>query len=184
MWDGTWNGGRHSQTSLILSICYSDRSGDNPRPLSNSPAATVAGPPSEPLTASFSGMSSEHAGEGTFTFGLTFSDEVTLSYKTLRDAALNERRRGAKGRARAAGQQPGVGDHGRAGVGRRGDDRVAGDDRLRRERRDLHRRRPAAVAFAVGDHRRSGGDLGGRRAGGRKRRGAAGLHGHVEPRDR
>ena len=91
MWDGTWNGGRHIQTSLTLSIGYSDiwRSVDNPRPLSNSPAATVAGPPSEPLTASFSGMPSEHAGEGTFTFGLTFSDEVTLSYKTLRAAALN-----------------------------------------------------------------------------------------------
>ena len=41
------------------------------------------------LTASFSGMPSEHAGEGTFTFGLTFSEEVTLSYKTLRDAVLN-----------------------------------------------------------------------------------------------
>ena len=57
MWDGTWNGGRHSQTSRTLSIGCSDswRSGDNPRPLSNSPAATVAGPPSEPLTASVSG---------------------------------------------------------------------------------------------------------------------------------
>ena len=52
MWDGTWNGGRHSQTSQTLSRGYSDiwRSGDNPRPLSNSPAATVVGPPSEPLT--------------------------------------------------------------------------------------------------------------------------------------
>ena len=91
MWDGTWNGGRHSQTSRTLSLGCSDswRSGDNPRPLSNSPAATVAGPPSEPLTASVSGMPSEHAGEGTFTFGLTFSDEGTLSDKTLRDAALN-----------------------------------------------------------------------------------------------
>ena len=41
------------------------------------------------LTARFENMPSEHAGEGTFTFGLTFSEEVTLSYKTLRDAALN-----------------------------------------------------------------------------------------------
>ena len=49
----------------------------------------MAGPPSEPLAASVSGMPSEHAGEGTFTFGLTFSDEVTLSDKTVRDAALN-----------------------------------------------------------------------------------------------
>ena len=63
--------------------------GDDPRPLSNSPSATVAGPPADPLTASFSGMPSEHAGEGTFTFGLTFSENVTLSYKTLRDAAFS-----------------------------------------------------------------------------------------------
>ena len=63
--------------------------GDDPRPLSNSPSATVAGPPADPLTASVSGMPSEHAGEGTFTFGLTFSENVTLSYKTLRDAAFS-----------------------------------------------------------------------------------------------
>ena len=60
---------------------------DNPRPLSNSPSATVAGPPDEPLTASFSGVPAEHTGD-TFTFGLTFSEEFDLSYRTLRDEAL------------------------------------------------------------------------------------------------
>ena len=46
----------------------------------------------KPLTASFSGMPSEHAGEGeTFTFGLTFSEEFGLSYKTLRDEAFDVR---------------------------------------------------------------------------------------------
>ena len=63
--------------------------GNDPRPLSNSPSATVAGPPSDPLTASFGGMPAEHAGEGTFTFGLTFSEEVELNYVTLRDAAFS-----------------------------------------------------------------------------------------------
>ena len=63
--------------------------GGDPRALSNGPSATVAGPPSEPLTASFSGMPAEHAGEGTFTFGLTFSENVELSYVTLRDAAFS-----------------------------------------------------------------------------------------------
>ena len=63
--------------------------GDTPRALTNSPSATVAGPPSEPLTASFSGVPGEHTGES-FTFGLTFSEDVAgLSYKTLRDAAFS-----------------------------------------------------------------------------------------------
>ena len=63
---------------------------DTPRALTNSPSATVAGPPSEPLTASFSGVPTEHTGEA-FTFGLTFSEDVAgLSYKTLRDLAFSE----------------------------------------------------------------------------------------------
>ena len=47
-----------------------------------------AGP--EPLTATFTDVPSEHRGEGeTFTFGLTFSEEFGLSYKTLRDEAFS-----------------------------------------------------------------------------------------------
>ena len=45
--------------------------------------------PSDPLTASFSGVPGEHTGES-FTFGLRFSEHVAgLSYKTLRDAAFS-----------------------------------------------------------------------------------------------
>ena len=40
-----------------------------------------------PLTASFSDMPASHAGEE-FTFGLAFSENVELSYATLRDTAL------------------------------------------------------------------------------------------------
>ena len=63
--------------------------GESPRPLGNSPSATVAGPPAEPLEASFSGMPAEHTGEA-FTFGLTFSEDLDgdFSYRTLRDAAF------------------------------------------------------------------------------------------------
>ena len=65
------------------------RGSENQRPLSNSPSAAVSGPPDEPLTASFSGVPAEHEGPGTtFTFGLTFSEEFDLSYRTLRDEAL------------------------------------------------------------------------------------------------
>ena len=45
--------------------------------------------PSDPLTASFSGVPGEHTGER-FTFGLRFSEHVAgLSYKTLRDSAFS-----------------------------------------------------------------------------------------------
>ena len=62
--------------------------GENRRQLSNSPSATVEGPPAEPLTASFD-MPGEHTGDD-FTFGLTFSEELDnyFSYRTLRDEAF------------------------------------------------------------------------------------------------
>ena len=62
--------------------------GDDPRPLSNSPSGTVAGPPTDPLTASFSDMPGEHTGDA-FTFRLTFSEEPAVSYRTLRDEAFD-----------------------------------------------------------------------------------------------
>ena len=63
---------------------------DDGRQLSNSPSATVEGPPAEPLTASFSGMPSEHDGAGTpFTFRLQFSEAPDVSYTVLRDEAFD-----------------------------------------------------------------------------------------------
>ena len=64
--------------------------GDDPQPLTNSPSATVDGPPSEPLTASFSGMPDEHDG-GAFTFDLTFSEDLKdgFSFRALRDHAFS-----------------------------------------------------------------------------------------------
>ena len=59
------------------------------RSLSAAVSATVAGPPTEPLTASFQDVPPSHDGEGTFTFGLQFSEDVAgLSYTTLRDDAF------------------------------------------------------------------------------------------------
>ncbi len=72
------------------------------RKLSQSVSATVAGPPTEPLTASFSGVPAEHDGEDAFTFTLTFSENVKeLSYRTLRDSALEV----TGGRVRKASRQ-------------------------------------------------------------------------------
>ena len=58
-------------------------------------------PAPTPLTATFSGVPAEHAGEGEeFTFGLTFSEEFSLSYLTLRDDGAFHVRGGEVRRAR------------------------------------------------------------------------------------
>ena len=62
--------------------------GDNPRQLTNSPSATVAGPPGEPLTASFANMPAEHDGSD-FTFDLSFSENVAAGYARIRDHAFS-----------------------------------------------------------------------------------------------
>ena len=64
---------------------------DHPVQLSNSPSATVAGPPgvsTVPVTASFSNMPAEHNG-GEFTFDLSFSENVNAGYARIRDHAFS-----------------------------------------------------------------------------------------------
>ncbi len=64
---------------------------DTPRALSNSPSATVAGPPgvsTVPVTASFGNMPAEHNGS-TFTFDLSFSENVKAGYARIRDHAFS-----------------------------------------------------------------------------------------------
>ena len=57
------------------------------RSLTGAVSATVAGP--GPLTAGFRDVPASHDGDGTFTFGLRFSEDVKdLSYVTLRDDAF------------------------------------------------------------------------------------------------
>ena len=63
---------------------------DHPVQLSNSPSATVAGPPgvsTVPVTARFSNMPAEHDGS-TFTFDLSFSENVAAGYARIRDHAF------------------------------------------------------------------------------------------------
>ena len=63
----------------------------NPVQLSNSPSATVAGPlddTPESLTASFGNMPAEHDGS-TFTFDLSFSENVAAGYARIRDHAFS-----------------------------------------------------------------------------------------------
>ena len=85
---------------------------DHPVQLSNSPSATVAGPPgvsTVPVTASFSNMPAEHDGS-TFTFDLSFSENVAAGYARIRDHAFSVN--GAtiqEGATEDPGQQPRTG---------------------------------------------------------------------------
>ena len=58
------------------------------RPLTAGLAALVAGPPAEPLTASFEGMPAEHGGEGGLHFRVAFSEDIGISYRSLREDAF------------------------------------------------------------------------------------------------
>ena len=74
--------------------------------LSNSPSATVAGPPPEPagqpLTASFSNVPDEHSGSDVY-FDLTFSEEPDVGYRDVQRAfrvsggSINRASRKSKG---------------------------------------------------------------------------------------
>ena len=66
--------------------------GENRRQLTNAPTATVAGPAMEtgpaPLTASFVGVPAEHDGESGFRFRVAFSENIGISYRSLREDAF------------------------------------------------------------------------------------------------
>ena len=70
---------------IKVRVSFTDDAG-NPESRTSAATDPVAAPP-EPLTASFGGVPAEHTGDE-FTFGLTFSEEFDLSYRTLRDEAL------------------------------------------------------------------------------------------------
>ena len=62
------------------------------KPLTNTPAATVAGPAAEtavePLTASFVDMPAEHDGGSAFRFRVAFSEPIAISFRSLREDAF------------------------------------------------------------------------------------------------
>ena len=58
------------------------------KPLSHGLEATIPGTAPVPLTAEFRNVPSSHAGSGTFTLELSFSEPIAVSYRTLRDESL------------------------------------------------------------------------------------------------
>ena len=66
--------------------------GENRRKLTNTVSVTVAGPAVEtgpaPLTASFEGMPEAHDGETAFRFRVAFSENIGISFRSLREDAF------------------------------------------------------------------------------------------------
>ena len=71
---------------LTVRVSFTDDAG-NEESLTSAATDGVAAAP-EPLTASFEGMPAEHAGQGSFSFRVAFSDGINISYKTVRDASF------------------------------------------------------------------------------------------------
>ena len=72
--------------TLKVRVTFTD-DGDTEETLVSEATDAVA-PESEPLTASFEGMPSEHDGENIFTFRLRFSEAPAVSYTVLRDESF------------------------------------------------------------------------------------------------
>ena len=86
------------ECSVSGAICTK---GENRRQLTNTPTATVAGPPVVPLTASFVGVPAEHDGERAFTLRIAFSERVGwMNGRRLREHVVAV----AGGRATKAGR--------------------------------------------------------------------------------
>ena len=72
---------------MKVRVSFTDDDGNDEAVTSE--ATEAVQPKPEPLTATFSGVPAEHGGAGTsFSFELAFSENVKLSYVTLRDEAL------------------------------------------------------------------------------------------------
>ena len=71
---------------LKVRVDFTDDAGNAERLTSAATDAVAAAP--EPLTASFEGMPAEHAGQGSFSFRVAFSEGIDVSYKTVRDASF------------------------------------------------------------------------------------------------
>ena len=114
---------------------------DHPVQLSNSPSATVAGPPgvsTVPVTASFGNMPAEHDGS-TFTFDLSFSENVAAGYARIRDHAFSVN--GAtirKAQRKTQGSNQNWTVTGRPDRQRPGQHHAAGDDHLQQRGCHLH----------------------------------------------
>ena len=125
---------------------------------------TVKGPP---LTASFESVPTSHNGSGEFRFRIAFSEEFSLSYKTLRDDHVFTVEGGKVTGARRLVKGSNIGWEIVVEPDSNGDVTItaARNHGLQRAGRDLHRGRQAAVQ-PLGAHRQRAGRIGrGRKSG-------------------
>ena len=89
-------GGASSVTATLTAAADSDEEGDETVRIAarrdgetiGSTTVTITDAAPVPLTGRFEGMPERHDGETAFTFELHFSEEIKISYKTLRDTAF------------------------------------------------------------------------------------------------
>ena len=72
---------------ISVTVSFTDDAG-NDETLTSAATGAVEGAPTTPLTASLENVATSHDGETAFTFELRFSEELSLSYKTLRNHAF------------------------------------------------------------------------------------------------
>ena len=102
-------------------------------------AAPESGSAAEPLTAAFEGVPAAHDGETAFRVRLAFSEGISISYTRMRDASFTVTGGDVTAARRVDGRRDLWEITIEPDVGRGGHRPAAGDDRLRRERGDLHR---------------------------------------------
>ena len=73
--------------AVKVRVSFTD-DGGNEETLTSAATAAVSGQPPEPLTVTLENAPASHDGSGSFTFDLRFSEEVKLSYQSLRDHAF------------------------------------------------------------------------------------------------
>ena len=74
--------------TIKVKVTFDDDAGNGETLTSAATAAVAAAPAATPLTASHEDAPASHDGQNSFTFKLRFSEEVGLSYLTLRDRAF------------------------------------------------------------------------------------------------
>ena len=136
----------HEDDGETFTLTLSNPDGAKLRSGEGEATGTIHNSEIQPLTATFEDMPETHDGESAFTFRVAFSEDIGISFRALREDAFTVT--GGPCDAGHAGGRPArpVRDDGRAGLGRRRDDRAAGGARVRDVRCDLHQgREPAAV---------------------------------------
>ncbi len=74
--------------TMRVKVSFNDDAGNEEIFLSSATMAVAPAPTDEPLTASFSNGPSSHDGESDFTFELHFSEQFSVSFRTLRNQAF------------------------------------------------------------------------------------------------